>query len=108
MLKLKQFEKSVILENMVFHNSVYAIQQGYTKTLLKAYIEKAYNYYIKKDLRFSMSTGTMRDNDGHLSSYSNVNDWKNATPEDKDPLYEFAHQVKCEAVRLYNCDRYHL
>lgn len=58
----------------------------------------------KGNLRIDMSTGTVRDKDGHRSSFSNVNDW--IICEDKDPLYELAHLVKCDAIRYYDNTRF--
>lgn len=106
-IRLTDFQDQQILDEIyssqTFYNN-YSISRGYTKENLKDHINKALQDNKKGNLRIDMSTGTIRDKDGHRSSFSNVNDWISC--EDKDPLYELAHLVKCDAIRYYNNTRF--
>tara|TARA_X000001382_G_C3160089_1_gene175921 strand:- start:679 stop:1011 length:333 start_codon:yes stop_codon:yes gene_type:complete len=106
-IKLSKFTEDQVLEEIysskTFYNS-YSIKQGYTKNNLKDHIDKALQDNLKNNLRIDMATGTVRDNEGFRSGFSNVNDW--IASDDKDPLYELAHMVKCDAVRYYNNERF--
>jgi len=108
-IKLTHFTDEQILSEIysssTFYNN-YSIRQGYTKENLEDHILKALKDNKKGNLRIDMSTGTVRDKEGHRSSFSNVNDWINADPEDKNPLYELSHLVKCDAIRYYDNVRF--
>lgn len=106
-VSIKDFTKDQVLSVIVWRNCDYTLKQGYTKENLKNYIDQAYDHQVKNNLRIDVTNGTVKNRElGIVSRFSDPASWEKLDHEDKDPLYELAHQVKCDAVALYNKTRF--